>query len=69
MELKLILALYEEATDKKMTVKQLKNELEESNFVVKKGDLGYVLKNWKEKTGEIDNIEEIDTENVEFIEE
>jgi putative DNA primase/helicase len=69
MELKSILALYEEATDKKMTVKQLKNELEGFNFVVKKGDLGYVLKNWKEITREIDTTEEIDTENVEIIEE
>ena len=64
IELKEILRLYEETSDKKMTVKQLKTELEEFGFIVKKGDLGFVLKNWKEKINDTDNDEEYN--NIDF---
>ena len=69
IELKDILTLYEEASDKKMTVKQLKTELEDLKFVVKRGVSGFILKNWKERARDDDDIEGIDNESVEFIEE
>ena len=81
LDLKNILTQFEEATDKKMTVKELKKELEELNFVVRKGDYGFVLKYWKEKeretkesqetqkSQETKNIDVIDIEHFESIEE
>ena len=49
IELKNILIMFEEATDKKMSVKQLKVELEELGFTVKKNDGIFMLKNWRIK--------------------
>jgi len=70
IDLKEILTLYEEASDKKMTVKQLKTELEDLKYVVKRGVSTFVLKNWKLKAKEDnENSENIDTENIELIEE
>lgn len=49
IDLKTMASLYEEATDKKVSVKNLKKELEDLKLVVKRGDFGYVLKNYREK--------------------
>ena len=53
-----------------MTLKQLKTELEDLQFVVKRGDNGPVLKNWKLKTPEVNCENDIDIfiENIELIE-
>ena len=65
--------MFEEDTDKKMSVKQLKAELVELGYVVKKGDYGFVLKNWKEKMEVkdiiIENNQCITDEEFEYVEE
>ena len=72
IELKEIAILYEQATDKKKTEKQIKKELEDNNFEVKRGVYGFVLKNWKKKKIEIENNVEnnhIEEEDFELEEE
>jgi phage/plasmid-associated DNA primase len=69
--LKQISTLYAEATDKKLTVKQLREELIALGFVITRNDGEYALKNWVLKTeqneqqGNITNVED----NIELIEE
>ena len=50
IELKIISTLYAEVTDKKLTVKQLREELVGLGYIVKNGDFGLVMKNWIQKT-------------------
>jgi phage/plasmid-associated DNA primase len=51
IDLKEMAALYEEETDKKISIKNLRKELEDLKLVVKRGAaVGYVLKGWREKT-------------------
>ncbi len=52
-----------------MTVKQLKNELEDLKFVVKNGDRELVLKYWKVKPRTEDIKDTVDTEDIEIFEE
>jgi P4 family phage/plasmid primase-like protien len=66
IDLKEILRMYEEASDKKMTVKQLKSELEEFGYEVKRGVSGFVLKHWKEKIIDYENEVSIQIDNIEF---
>ena len=63
VDLKTISKDFEEATDKKMSVKQLKAELEELGYVVKKNVGIYMLKNWREK------LDVKKDENIIFVEE
>ena len=72
IELREITTLFEQATDKKLTFKQLKKELEDLGFTVSRGAYGFALKNWKRKTVEIENVQEndiIEEEDNEFEEE
>ena len=41
----------------KRKLQQLKSELEDSHFVVKKGDFGFILKNWQKPKEKIVNVE------------
>jgi phage/plasmid-associated DNA primase len=62
IELKQISTLYEEETDKKMSVKQLKNELEEFKYVVKTIKGICVLKKWRLKTTRENENESLEDE-------
>ena len=54
IELRQISHLYEEATDNKKTIKQIRAELIEAGFIVTKNNGDFTLKNWKMK--EVENI-------------
>jgi len=68
LELKQISHLYAEATDKKMTIKQIRAELIDAGFIVTKNDGYYTLKNWKMKEVENQNIVENNVEEEELVE-
>jgi hypothetical protein len=61
--LKQISTLYAEATDKKLSVKQLREELVGLGYVVTRNDGEYALKNWILKTRQ-DTLTEDENENV-----
>ena len=50
-------------------MKQLKTELEELKFVIKRGVFGFILKNWKKATIEQDESGDDNTDNIELVEE
>ena len=64
IDLKYMATLYEEATDKKISVKNLKKELQDLELEVKKGDLGYALKNYREKINNVDDIPAINANDI-----
>ena len=50
IEIRYLCEMYEQATDKKLTIKKMREELESLELEVRKNQGFYFLKNWEEKT-------------------